>query len=89
MPSLPENDVSHEICSKKSSTMSLPFRFKAGSAGVSSQTNTMSVGVHHHRSTTKTIQKPYKSRFTSKSALKDQVKGMLYCSQTAASANLN
>ncbi|KIX96247.1 uncharacterized protein Z520_08025 [Fonsecaea multimorphosa CBS 102226] len=31
--------------------------------------------VHHHRSTTKVDHKPFKSRFASKSALKDQAKG--------------
>lgn len=32
--------------------------------------------VHHHRSTTKVSQKPYKSKHASKSALKDKAKGM-------------
>ncbi|CAG7916296.1 unnamed protein product [Penicillium olsonii] len=32
--------------------------------------------VHHHRSTTKVSHKPYKSKHASKSALKDQAKGM-------------
>lgn len=32
--------------------------------------------VHHHRSTTKTSHKPFKSRHASKSALKDSAKGM-------------
>ncbi|ODM16065.1 hypothetical protein SI65_08499 [Aspergillus cristatus] len=35
----------------------------------------MATQVHHHRSTTKTSNKPYKSRHASKSALKDQDKG--------------
>lgn len=30
---------------------------------------------HHHRSTTKSSNKPYKSRHASKSALKDKAKG--------------
>ncbi|KAL9620674.1 MAG: hypothetical protein Q9160_004810 [Pyrenula sp. 1 TL-2023] len=34
-----------------------------------------SVVSHHHRSTTKTTQKPFKSRFSSKGTLKDQAKG--------------
>ncbi|KIW93510.1 uncharacterized protein Z519_06115 [Cladophialophora bantiana CBS 173.52] len=33
--------------------------------------------VHHHRSTTKVDHKPFKSRFASKSALKDQAKGKI------------
>jgi hypothetical protein len=55
--------------------MSLPLRFKAG--GTDSKTNMASTpaGAHHHRSTTKQIQKPFKSRFASKSALKDLAKG--------------
>ncbi|EMC94905.1 hypothetical protein BAUCODRAFT_518157 [Baudoinia panamericana UAMH 10762] len=35
----------------------------------------MSIGDHHHRSTTKTPAKPFKSRHTTKSALKDRAKG--------------
>ncbi|KAF2090363.1 putative pre-rRNA processing protein Tsr1 [Saccharata proteae CBS 121410] len=34
-------------------------------------------GQHHHRSTTKVAQKPYKSRHASKSALKEQSKGKI------------
>lgn len=30
---------------------------------------------HHHRSTTKVSQKAFKTRFTSKNALKEQAKG--------------
>lgn len=32
--------------------------------------------VHHHRSTTKADNKPFKSRYATKSARKDQAKGM-------------
>lgn len=32
-------------------------------------------GQHHHRSTTKVAQKPYKSRHASKTALKEKSKG--------------
>ena len=51
---------------------SLPFRFKAGASGampgvIASQ--------HHHRSTTKTTQKSFKSRFTSKNDLREQSRG--------------
>lgn len=31
---------------------------------------------HHHRSTTKAANKPFKPRFTSKGALKDRAKGL-------------
>lgn len=54
--------------------MSIPYRFKAGAGSSSNMAPTLS-STHHHRSTTKTSQKPYKSRFTSKSALKDLAKG--------------
>ncbi|KAF2479235.1 hypothetical protein BDY17DRAFT_258095 [Neohortaea acidophila] len=37
--------------------------------------STNAVSQHHHRSTTKTINKSFKSRHSSKSALKDQAKG--------------
>lgn len=37
----------------------------------------MATQVHHHRSTTKASNKPYKSKHASKSALKDQDKGAL------------
>ena len=50
---------------------SLPFRFKGSSANMA-PTQTM----HHHRSTTKVSHKPFKSKHASKSALKDQAKGM-------------
>ncbi|KAL2398511.1 Ribosome biogenesis protein tsr1 [Exophiala dermatitidis] len=56
--------------------MSLPFRVKAG--GSTTKTATMgpiNSSGHHHRSTTKTEHKPFKSRFASKSALKDKAKG--------------
>lgn len=32
--------------------------------------------VHHHRSTTKSANKPYKTKHASKGALKEQAKGM-------------
>ncbi len=34
-------------------------------------------GVHHHRNTTKISHKPFKSRFTTKSALRELSKGEL------------
>lgn len=52
--------------------MSIPFRFKAGGNQVMAPIN--STG-HHHRSTTKADQKAFKSRYATKSALKDQAKG--------------
>ena len=55
--------------------MSLPLRFKAGSTGSTTTMAPIHTGAHHHRSTTKQIQKPFKSRFASKSALKDLAKG--------------
>jgi len=51
----------------------LPFRFKAGGDGQKTTMN--SAAQHHHRSTTKTSNKPFKPRFTTKSALKDRAKG--------------
>ena len=50
--------------------MSLPFRFQAGGSGTSGGTSGF-----HHRSTTKNEHKSFKSRFTSKGALKDKTKG--------------
>jgi pre-rRNA-processing protein TSR1 len=35
----------------------------------------MAAAVHHHRSTTKQDHKPFKTKFASKSALKDAAKG--------------
>jgi hypothetical protein len=65
---------------KRVLVMSLPFRFKAGGTGGTSNMASIHAGVHHHRSTTKQIQKPFKSRFASKSALKDLAKGFaFYC----------
>jgi hypothetical protein len=58
--------------------MSLPFRFKAGGTGGTSNMASIHAGAHHHRSTTKQIQKPFKSRFASKSALKDLAKGFIF-----------
>ena len=55
--------------------MSLPLRFKAGGTGSTNNMAPIPIGAHHHRSTTKQIQKPFKSRFASKSALKDLAKG--------------
>lgn len=52
---------------------SLPYRFKAGGTG--SQNAPMAQTQHHHRSTTKTANKPFKSRHASKSSLKNQAKG--------------
>lgn len=50
----------------------LPFRFKAGGGGSMASA---AVPQHHHRSTTKVSNRPFKSRFASKSALKDRAKG--------------
>jgi pre-rRNA-processing protein TSR1 len=49
----------------------LPFRFKAGGTGMALPEP------HHHRSTTKTSHKPFKSRHLTKSALKDKAKGKI------------
>jgi hypothetical protein len=54
--------------------MSIPFRFKAGGSGKPVMTPINSQ-VHHHRSTTKADHKPFKSRYATKSALKDLAKG--------------
>lgn len=51
---------------------SLPYRFKGSSGANMAPTQT----VHHHRSTTKTSHKPYKTKHASKSSLKDKEKGM-------------
>ena len=48
----------------------LPFRFKAGT-----NMGPAVVNGHHHRSTTKQTQKPFKSRHATKSAAKDRFKG--------------
>ena len=56
-----------------SNLAAIPFRFKAGGEG-----SAMSIGAssdHHHRATTKAGHKPYKPRFSSKNALRDQKKG--------------
>lgn len=52
---------------------SLPFRFK-GSGGANMAPITQTVQ-HHHRSTTKTTHKPFKSGHATKRQLKDQSKG--------------
>ena len=49
---------------------SIPYRFK-GSSGA----NMAAQAVHHHRSTTKSSNKPYKSRHASKGSVKDKEKG--------------
>lgn len=55
---------------------SLPFRFKSGGDGNSSGSgSSMAPEQHHHRSTTKQAQKPFKSRHATKSALKERSKG--------------
>jgi len=51
----------------------LPFRFKAGTASMPGPVNN---GQHHHRPTTKTKHKPFKSRHATKRALRDAAKGM-------------
>ena len=50
---------------------SIPFRFKGSSGANNMATQT----VHHHRSTTKTTNKPFKSKHASKGTVKDQEKG--------------
>src|ERR1700742_4664152 len=55
--------------------MSFPFRFKAGGSGSNLTMAPIVSSAHHHRSTTKVDHKPFKSRFASKSALKDRAKG--------------
>ncbi|OQU98221.1 AARP2CN NUC121 domain-containing protein [Cladophialophora immunda] len=57
--------------------MSLPYRFKARGTGNNAAMAHTTTSVHHHRSTTKVEHKPFKSRFASKSALKDQAKGKI------------
>lgn len=59
--------------------MSLPLRFKAGSTA--NMAPILAGAHHHHRSTTKQTQKSFKSRFASKSALKDLAKGNNFCCQ--------
>ena len=54
----------------------LPFRFKAGGNGPMAPI-TSAQPAHHHRSTTKTANKPFKPRHASKSALKDRAKGKI------------
>ena len=51
-------------------TAALPFRFKAGGNGETPQP-------HHHRSTTKVANKPFKSHHATKGALKEIAKGKL------------
>lgn len=51
----------------------LPFRFKAGGDG--SHTSSMAGLQHHHRSTTKSANKSFKTKHATKSALKNQAKG--------------
>ncbi|KAJ9614644.1 ribosome biogenesis protein tsr1 [Cladophialophora chaetospira] len=55
--------------------MALPFRSSAGGSGDKTAMAPIVTSAHHHRSTTKVDHKPFKSRFTSKSALKDRAKG--------------
>ncbi|KAK1083064.1 ribosome biogenesis protein tsr1, partial [Friedmanniomyces endolithicus] len=47
----------------------VPFRFKAGTTAMTPSSD------HHHRSTTKASNKPFKTRHASKSALKERSKG--------------
>jgi pre-rRNA-processing protein TSR1 len=54
---------------------SLPFRFKAGGDGQRRANMAATATQHHHRSTTKTVNKSFKTRHASKSALKNQAKG--------------
>lgn len=51
----------------------IPFRFKAGGSGTAHMAH--SNVQHHHRSTTKVSNKPFKSKHATKSALKDRAKG--------------
>nr|POE90630.1 ribosome biogenesis protein tsr1 [Quercus suber] len=53
-------------------TLAIPFRFKAGPTSTASMA---SVAQHHHRSTTKSSNKSFKSRHSTKSALKELSKG--------------
>lgn len=53
----------------------LPYRFKAGGSGGSSNMSISALPAHHHRSTTKVDHKPFKSKHATKSALKDAAKG--------------
>src|ERR1700761_253378 len=55
--------------------MAVPFRFKAGGTGSSAAAMAPNTSAHHHRNTTKVDHKPFKSRFASKSALRDRAKG--------------
>src|SRR5438045_182427 len=59
--------------------MLLPLRFRTGGTGSTTNMAPIPTSVHHHhRSTTKQSQKPFKSRFASKNALKDLAKGTAY-----------
>jgi hypothetical protein len=57
--------------------MSIPFRFKSSASDKSTVMAPIPQGSqqHHHRNTTKVSNKAYKSRFASKSQLRDQAKG--------------
>ena len=52
--------------------MSLPYRFKAGGSGAMASGHQP---VFHHRNTTKVDHKSFKSKFATKSSLKDRAKG--------------
>jgi pre-rRNA-processing protein TSR1 len=56
-------------------TSNLPFRFQAGSTPLPA--------AHHHRSTTKVSNRPFKSRHATKGALKEKAKGRIESSITA------
>lgn len=60
-----------EAIREQTITVALPYRFKAGGSGNMAPV----AGQHHHRSTTKHAQKPFKSKHASKGALKELSKG--------------
>jgi len=55
----------------------VPFRFKAGTTAMTPSSD------HHHRSTTKASNKPFKTRHASKSALKERSKARSSSSREA------
>lgn len=63
--------ISSYLAPAELASTSIPFRFKAGGG----DTMVTPSEQHHHRSTTKVSHKAYKTRFTSKNALKEQAKG--------------
>src|SRR5213078_3862272 len=58
-------------------TAALPLRLKADGSSVMAHAPSRTSEPHHHRATTKTSHKPFKSRHLTKSALKNAAKGKI------------